>query len=388
MIPAILMGVVTNVFLTLLFIYIDAFIVILSPLISLILFLIYFFLLKSDKLTSKLVFLIVSYTVVIEIFIHSYCLGWDMGFYYYMFLLPIIFLLNSTWKMWMIVFFNSSIVVLSILLCYLVYGEVSIFPVPKALKSLVGLVNLLASGGIIFVIMLYFSRTINKKDEALVNANIELVNQNKKIIGQHDNLEVLLKEVHHRVKNNLQIISSLMSLERNTIENNEVIEILNESKRRVESIALIHQNLYLDTNFNRVDFNSYLEEILNSQQIMSPDLDCLLDSPKIVLDLDTAVPLGLIVSEMITNAIKHAYDNVDNPELKVLLLKSGNDFELLFSDNGCGLSEDFNLDNPESLGLEIITALTAQIDGEIECFNNENGGASFKILLKNKLIEY
>ena len=121
---------------------------------------------------------------------------------------------------------------------------------------------------------------------------------------------------------------------------------------------------------------------------MSPDLDCLLDSPKILLDLDIAVSLGLIVSEMITNALKHAYDNVDNPELKVLLLKSGNDFELLFSDNGCCLSEDFNLDNPESLGLEIITALTLQIDGEIECFNNEKEGASFKILLKNKLIEY
>ena len=127
---------------------------------------------------------------------------------------------------------------------------------------------------------------------------------------------------------------------------------------------------------------------MHSQQFMSPDLDCLLDSPKILLDLDIAVSLGLIVSEMITNALKHAYDNVDNPELKVLLLKSGNDFELLFSDNGCGLSEDFNLDNPESLGLEIITALTLQIDGEIECFNNEKEGASFKILLKNKLIEY
>lgn len=90
-------------------------------------------------------------------------------------------------------FFNSSIVVLSILLCYLVYGDVSIYPVPKVLKSFVGLVNLFASGGIIFVIMLYFSWAINKKDEALVNVNIALVNQNKKIIGQHDNLEVLLK---------------------------------------------------------------------------------------------------------------------------------------------------------------------------------------------------
>ncbi len=386
MIPAALMGVITNIGLAWLFSYIEAFDVILSPIICTVLFIVYFFLLKTDKLTSKQISLIVAYTVVIEIFIHSYCLGWGMGFYYYMFLLPLIFLLNSDWKNWMIVFFNSSIAVLSVLLWCFVYGKDSICPVPESVESYVNLFNLTASALVIIVIMIYFSRTINRKDEALIKANFELEEQNKEIIGQHKNLEILLKEIHHRVKNNLQIISSLMSLEHGNVKNEEVGIILNESRRRVEAIALIHHKLYQDKQFNKVDFKSYLEEIISAQEMMYPQVDCIVESPKAVLSLDIAVPLGLIISEMVTNSMKHAFVGIENPQLKMILSKSAEDnFDLTVQDNGVGLPDDFDVENPKSLGIEIITALTGQINGELECINNEVNGATFRLTFQDKL---
>ncbi|MGB0882059.1 MAG: sensor histidine kinase [Vicingaceae bacterium] len=385
-IPAVIMGVATNIGLSILFFVLGAYGVVISPVISALFFVVFYFLLKKDVASSKQVSLMVAYFVVVEIFIHSYYLGWEMGFYYYMFLLPIIFLMNSNWKTWMIVFFNSSIAFFSVLLWILTYNRVPTFHTLSETVTFLNLLNLVATATVIFVIMLYFSRAINTKDEALVKANIALEHQNKEIAGQREKLEVLLKEVHHRVKNNLQIISSLLSLERGGIEDEEVQKIFNESKRRVEAIALIHQKLYQDSNFNKVDFNSYLEEILDSQKIMNPKVNYSLESDKIVLDLDAAVPLGLIVSELLTNSIKHAFKDEQAPKLVVKMNANGTEIELLVSDNGPGLSSDFTLEGSKSLGFEIITALVEQIDGKIDYCNNKEGGAQFKIYFKNTIL--
>jgi len=225
--------------------------------------------------------------------------------------------------------------------------------------------------------MIYFSRTINKKDEALIKANVELERQNIEIIDQHKHLQILLKEIHHRVKNNLQIVSSLMSLQAGN-ENDERLSLfLNESKRRVEAIALIHEKLYKGDKVNRVDFNSYLEDLMNSQKVMNPRVQCSLKSKDVTLNLDTAVPLGLIISELFANSIKHAFHNIEDPKLSVELLDSGEGFELVVQDNGIGLPKDFNPTTLSSLGFEIINALTSQINGRIE-YSNENG-AKFHI---------
>jgi two-component sensor histidine kinase len=225
--------------------------------------------------------------------------------------------------------------------------------------------------------MIYFSRTINKKDEALIKANVELERQNIEILEQHKHLQILLKEIHHRVKNNLQIISSLMSLQARNEGDERLSAFLNESKRRVEAIALIHEKLYQDDKVNQVDFKSYLEDLMNSQKVVNPHVKCTVKSKDATLNLDTAVPLGLIISEMFANSIKHAFQGVDDPKLSVELLDSEEGFELIVQDNGIGLPEDFNLSSPSSLGFEIINALTSQINGSIE-YSNENG-AKFHI---------
>ncbi|MGB0887264.1 MAG: sensor histidine kinase [Vicingaceae bacterium] len=387
MVPSLLMGTLTNVYLTILFVYLNAIDVVISPAISTILFLAYFFLLQTKKLTPKQISLVVSCTVVLEVAIHSYYLGLVMGFYYYLFLLPIVFFLNSNWKTWMVIFFNSSIVFFSVGIWFFIHDRTPIYVVDKDVEGYVNFINVAATAGITFFIMMYFSRTINKKDEDLIIANLELETRNKEIIGQHKNLELLLKEIHHRVKNNLQIISSLISLERGNVENEEVVRILNESRRRVEAIALIHQKLYQDKQFNRVDFKSYLEEIMRSQQDLNPHIIFKVEATEVVMSLDVAVPLGLIISEMITNSVKHAFEGIEEPTLFAKLSEEEDAFTLLVEDNGVGLTKDFSLEYPESLGLEIITALTDQIDGTIECFNNTASGASFKLTFKDHFRE-
>lgn len=376
LIPALIMGIISNIYTLCVFILVDAFFLSWSPIISGVLFSICFILLKKNSINPKQTFLIAAYLSVIEICIHTHFLGWDSGFYYYLFLLSMVFLLNSFWKTWMIVFFNFSI---AIVLAGLLFFDADGRHVMSAeIQSNIKLTNLILTGIIVLVIMIYFRRTVHKKDEALIRANLELERQNIEILEQHKHLQILLKEIHHRVKNNLQIISSLMSLQSRKSGDERLSQFLNESKRRVEAIALIHEKLLQDDKVNRVDFKSYLEELMNSQKLMNPLVKCTVLSKDATLDLDTAVPLGLIFSEMCSNSIKHAFQNVKEPELRAELKHSNEEeFELIVQDNGIGLPVGFDFNNPSSLGFEIINALTSQINGRIEYANDD--GAKFHV---------
>jgi len=384
MIPALIMGVLTNVYIISILVFVEANEALFSPTLGGTIFLICFILLKIDRINAKLSFLIASFTVAVEVSIHTHFLGWNSGFFYFLFLLPTVFLLNSSWKIWMIILFNGSIALLTGILGYLYYDGDSFYTISNETESYISLFNLLGTAIIVFVVMLYFSKTINKKDEALVNAYTKLENQNTKISAQHQQQKILIKEIHHRVKNNLQVISSLMSLQARTIKNTEVIKVLNDSKRRIEAIALVHQKLYSNDNIGHVDIKSYLQELMDSQQALNTHVKCKVDSNNVVLSLDTAVPLGLIISEMISNAIKHAFNGIESPELTVTLINTKDNLELVVKDNGVGLPEDFDLNNPQSLGTEIICALTEQINGSIVCSNDM--GAKFTILFQDQAI--
>jgi len=353
---------------------------IISPVAGLFVFAICFFLLKLDKIQAKDAFLIGSYAVAIEVFIHTYLIGWDTGCFYFLFLLPTVFLLKTNWKIWTTIVFNGSIITLFVLLWYLFQGEDSLYPIDSNTAVIINFINITSTGLIIIVVMIYYSTTINKKDEALVIANHALEKQNKEIFSQHQYQQILLKEIHHRVKNNLQIITSLLSLQSNAIENKDVSQVLDESRRRIEAIALIHEKLYQGDKIDRVDFKSYLMEIMRSQQKVNPNLKCEVTSNEVAFKLDIAIPLGLIISEMIVNSVKHAFKGIENPQLKVQVTKNNQTIEIIFQDNGIGLPENFSLEQPVSLGTEIIQALTDQIEAEIK-HENDNG-AKFTIVFQ------
>ena len=380
MIPSLLTGIMTNIYISIIFIYIEEYMAIISPVAGLFVFVICFFLLKSDKIQAKDAFLIGSYAVAIEVFIHTYLIGWDTGCFYFLFLLPTVFLLKTNWKIWTTIVFNGSIITLFVLLWYLFQGEDSLYTIDSNTAVIINFINITSTGLIIIVVMIYYSTTINKKDEALVMANHALEKQNKEIFSQHQYQQILLKEIHHRVKNNLQIITSLLSLQSNAIENKDVSQVLDESRRRIEAIALIHEKLYQGDKIDRVDFKSYLMEIMRSQQKVNPNLKCEVTSNEVAFKLDIAIPLGLIISEMIVNSVKHAFKGIENPQLKVQVTKNNQTIEIIFQDNGIGLPENFSLEQPVSLGTEIIQALTDQIEGEIK-YENDNG-AKFTIVFQ------
>ena len=161
MIPALIMGVLTNLYIIGVMFSVEGYDALFSPAIGTVIFLVCFFLLRADKIKAGLSFLIAGYTVAVEVSFLTYFLGWNSGFIYFMFLLPIVFLLNTSWKAWMTILFNGSIACVSLALFYLYFeGDAAHFVDPATL-SFINLFNLGGTGLVVFVIMIYFSQTIN-----------------------------------------------------------------------------------------------------------------------------------------------------------------------------------------------------------------------------------
>ena len=178
------------------------------------------------------------------------------------------------------------------------------------------------------------------------------------------------KEIHHRVKNNLQVISSLLYLASDNFEEQDVIDAFMDSRNRVRSMALIHEELYQSKDMTSIDFSDYTEKLMNylsrSSETGKKDIKLLSKVEDVYLNVDTAVPLGMIINELVSNSLKHAFPEVKEGEISVELKVLKNDFLLKIKDNGIGISSDIDYRNTESLGLQLVTTLVDQIDGTIE----------------------
>lgn len=200
--------------------------------------------------------------------------------------------------------------------------------------------------------------------------------------------EVLLKEIHHRVKNNLQIISSLLSLQSNYLNDESSREIFIESQNRIRSMSLIHEKLYQTKDLSKVNFNEYINELINflaiTYNIESDKLVILLNIEDYYFHVDIAIPLGLILNELITNSIKHAFNDGVKGEIEITIRqKKETEFILNYRDNGKGMPEGFNMNSSNTLGFSLITNLVEQLDGEIAMFNND--GVNFTIMFNTSL---
>ena len=193
--------------------------------------------------------------------------------------------------------------------------------------------------------------------------------------------EMLLKEIHHRVKNNLMIISSLLNLQSRYIKDKESQDIFKESQNRARSMALIHERLYQSTDLKRIDFGNYIQTLSNElyhTYVADPRLiELKINVENIFIDINTTVPLGLIVNELITNSIKHAFPEGKSGKVNIDFLHKDDHYEFTVKDNGIGFPEDLDFRNTDSLGLQMVNSLTEQIDGKIEL--NNNHGTEFQI---------
>ncbi len=193
------------------------------------------------------------------------------------------------------------------------------------------------------------------------------------------------KEIHHRIKNNLQVISSLLDLQaekfsnRKDIEGSEVIEAFRESQDRVISMALIHEELYKGSGFEMLNFSQYIEELTENlfltYRLGNTDISLNMDVEDVILfDMDTAVPLGMIVNELVSNSLKHAFIGRDKGEIRIQLHREDSkregckstSFILTVTDNGVGIFENLDIEDPDTLGLQLVTTLVDQLDGELE----------------------
>jgi PAS domain S-box-containing protein len=188
--------------------------------------------------------------------------------------------------------------------------------------------------------------------------------------------EVLLKEVHHRVKNNLQVISSILNLQSSYVKDENTLNILRESQNRVKSMSFIHESLYRSTDFSEVNFSEYINNltsnIMHSFNSVENNIVLNLELNNVKLNLDQAIPCGLIVNELITNAMKYAFVGIDEPQLVIKLELVNDAINIFIEDNGIGLPKDFDITESDSLGLQLVTTLTEQLDGSLS-IKVENG---------------
>lgn len=199
-----------------------------------------------------------------------------------------------------------------------------------------------------------------------------------------DDKEMLIKEIHHRVKNNLMIISSLLNLQSSYIEDEGALDVFRESENRANAMAKIHERLYQSTDLKNIDFGEYIQNLTNDLYMtMVSDTErikMVIDVEDVSIDINTVVPLGLILNELVTNSMKYAFPPGESGYIKVELHRENENIVLKVSDNGVGIPEDVDYQNTSSLGLQLVDNLTMQVRGELDLDRSQ--GTTFTLTFK------
>jgi two-component sensor histidine kinase len=216
-----------------------------------------------------------------------------------------------------------------------------------------------------------FGKNLLKTHHALYRSKRELT-------AQMEEKETLLKEVHHRVKNNLQTVSSLLSLQSRNVEEERMKGLLKSTQNRVISMAMVHEMLYMRKDISHIEYKSYVQELseylIRSIKGLDSKVQLKIDIPDIKLGIDTAIPLGLLINEAITNALKYGFADEEEGEIYIVLKKElDKQYVLNIGDNGKGFPETINHKTTKSLGLKLIHNLTRQLKGTIQRDNTKKG---------------
>ena len=249
------------------------------------------------------------------------------------------------------------------------------------------LLFLLLSGVLLVAIIVFVTIQLKKatnQKKLLELKNKKIKTRNSIIRQSLSDKDLLIKEIHHRVKNNLQIVSSLLKLQASKTNNEEIKNSLNDAQDRINSMSLLHQLLYKNNQMSRLSFDGYLNSLISkiSESFIAPNKQISIKTNliELELDIDTAIPLGLITNELISNAYKHAFDK-EYGEIKITLSKIVKDtYSLKIEDNGIGIPHDFDIESLDSLGLDIVVILSEQINAQLKMYNDN--GAHFEIVFK------
>lgn len=303
-----------------------------------------------------------------------------------------------------------------------IIGEhISILAPPHLNEEAKNLVEFVIQGGKIH----HYETTRSRKDGITIHVSITLspvfdatdkltaisiiardITKRKKVEEElQKSEEIRKKEIHHRIKNNLQVVSSLLDLQAEkfacyeSCKTSEVLKAFKDSQNRVISMALIHEELYESRDVNTLNFAAYLKkltkELFRCYSIEDSETHMVLEiEEKIFLEMDTVVPLGIIVNELVSNSLKHAFPERDRGMIRIKLCREENEkcredvgnnnemikdisFILIISDDGIGIPEDLNLESPDTLGMQLVTTLVDQLEGELEL--NRGNGTEFTL---------
>ncbi|MGB9802167.1 MAG: sensor histidine kinase, partial [Arcobacter sp.] len=227
-----------------------------------------------------------------------------------------------------------------------------------------------------------------KKEVTLLNKNLEkkVEERTKELDIQVKNKTVLLKELSHRIKNNLQIISALLYMDKDKMLNEKDKDILDENIKRIKSISILYENFLEIENPNKIELKKYIKEIVSEIKNSYSSLNILYDLEihKILLNQNSLIPIGLVMNELILNSVKYAFKQTANPKISICFFKDDKNINFIYKDNGIGA----NIDKVESgFGFSLMkTLISFQLNGKINCKNNE--GLEYNITLpKNSFLD-
>ncbi|MFZ0456635.1 MAG: histidine kinase dimerization/phosphoacceptor domain -containing protein [Ignavibacteriaceae bacterium] len=201
--------------------------------------------------------------------------------------------------------------------------------------------------------------------------------------------EILLKEVHHRVKNNMQIVSSLLSLQAGYLNNDKLQEVFNESRNRIKALALIHEYLYKSKELTKIDFANYINDLIQnlfvSYRVDLNNYKLITSFDDIGFDIDTSINLGIIINELVSNSIKYAFNPRTDSEniIRIVLKAENNTINMIISDNGKGLDDNINFNDSDSLGLQLVKTLVDQLEGSLDI--KSDNGLQYRIVFNYRL---
>ncbi len=212
------------------------------------------------------------------------------------------------------------------------------------------------------------------------------IDYERKLEESIEEKNTLLQEIHHRVKNNLAVVSSLLAIKKFDVNNEEVATILTESEMQIKSMAMIHEKIYNSSDFTKVGLNDYITDIFASIRdafIDHSDVELLMECENIHLNINQAVPVALILNELIINSFKHAFEEVNRKRITISIRKDNSRVHIRFEDNGKGLPPNFDPLEKTSLGMTIINTLTKQLEASLEMFNERGTVVTFSFEIRN-----
>ena len=323
----------------------------------------------------KLLFLAASIEMVVHGYLCSYYIGSQSDFIFFVFALPCVFLLDNTWKQWQIVSYLSLLTIIFSYNYIRFEDAVPVYGLSEDVITWTSIIMSYSTAGMIFTILFYFSKVVSTNENSLKEVCLTLKNKDEEN-------KAMLKEIHHRVKNNLQVINSLLRMQSRFIDDENVVAMFKESQKRIMTIARLHEKLYNAENLKEIDvkihITSLVKDLVEGYSVRQK-INVKLNIESIYLGLDSLVPLGLIINEIITNTLKHAFNDGNDNSIELSLVRIENNFfELIIGDNGKG----FKLEEvtKKGLGQKLILIFVKQLNGTIELLPRQ--GTSYKIIFQ------